>query len=222
MVAADKQKLIQILTNTFNEGELRTLAFDLNINLEELSGESKTSKVYEIVEFADRRSRLEDLAAYVKKLRPNQELVLDNNAVTNTNIGNVGIAGNASVGQSIRSNQMAGRNVHTENSQLVVIRQIREQLESLRHSLEICLEVAPEERELRYALDNVRKLQMDVSQVDLLQPKLLLHRLMDNQYILEKARNHKSSSGMFENEVQQARVTNSALVALARSLAKSI
>jgi len=62
--------LRQVLTERYNLSELHTLCFDLGIDYEEIGGGGKTEKVVELVAFAQRHNRLDDIAAYVRHTRP--------------------------------------------------------------------------------------------------------------------------------------------------------
>lgn len=62
--------LRQVLTERYNLSELHTLCFDLGIDYEEIGGSGKTEKVVELVAFAQRHNRLDDIAAYVRHTRP--------------------------------------------------------------------------------------------------------------------------------------------------------
>lgn len=63
-------ELRQILTDTFNLSELRTLCFDMGIEFENLYGEGKADKARELVAFCVRHGRDVDLATRCRELRP--------------------------------------------------------------------------------------------------------------------------------------------------------
>jgi hypothetical protein len=63
-------QLREILTNRFDEGELRTLCFDLGVDYDILPGESKADKARELVAFLERRQRLDELFQVGPRLRP--------------------------------------------------------------------------------------------------------------------------------------------------------
>lgn len=65
------QQLYKAIASTFNLGELRTLAFDLGIDFEDLEGSSKTTKALALVQYAQRHSALDQLIALVQRTRPN-------------------------------------------------------------------------------------------------------------------------------------------------------
>ncbi len=62
--------LRKALTQHFNRGELKTLCFDLNIDYDELAGETKTEKVTALLDYCERHSRLPFLLAYLQQERP--------------------------------------------------------------------------------------------------------------------------------------------------------
>jgi AAA+ ATPase superfamily predicted ATPase len=66
----DSARLRQRLLDYFDESELRNLAFDLNIDYEILAGESKSSKVSELIAYMERHGRVHELVAICRKLRP--------------------------------------------------------------------------------------------------------------------------------------------------------
>lgn len=59
------QNLRFVLSNRFNESELRNLCFDLKIDYEKLSGSNKSDKAREIVLFFERRNDLARLIDYI-------------------------------------------------------------------------------------------------------------------------------------------------------------
>jgi tetratricopeptide (TPR) repeat protein len=63
-------QLRQTLTDRFNEGELRTLCFDLSVDYDSLPGEDKASKARELVAYLQRRDRIRELLETGKRLRP--------------------------------------------------------------------------------------------------------------------------------------------------------
>lgn len=64
------QQLNDALNQYFNLGELRTLAFELNISYEDLAGEGKKQKILSLIEYAKRHKQLSELASYVQSARP--------------------------------------------------------------------------------------------------------------------------------------------------------
>ncbi|MCP4358627.1 MAG: hypothetical protein GY796_11470 [Chloroflexi bacterium] len=70
----DPIHLRQVLTQYYNEGELRTLCFDLTIDYESLGGQGKANNVRALVAYAQNRGRLNEIAAYVRRTRPHVQL----------------------------------------------------------------------------------------------------------------------------------------------------
>jgi signal transduction histidine kinase len=64
-------RLRQILIDYFDEGELRTLCADLQVDYDTLPGEGKDNQARELVSYLDRRSRLAELVKVGKEHRPN-------------------------------------------------------------------------------------------------------------------------------------------------------
>jgi hypothetical protein len=67
---ADKRALVRILAERFNLSELRSLAFDLDVDVDDLGGSSKNEKALELVQWMDRRGRLPELARTIRQVRP--------------------------------------------------------------------------------------------------------------------------------------------------------
>ncbi len=63
-------RLRELLTTRFDEGELRTLCFDLGADYDSLPGEGKSNKARELVARIERYKRLTELVDAGKKLRP--------------------------------------------------------------------------------------------------------------------------------------------------------
>jgi hypothetical protein len=63
--------LRQLLTDYFNETELRNLCFDLDVEYEDLSGPTKADKARELVALLKRCDRISELIKLCSKLRPN-------------------------------------------------------------------------------------------------------------------------------------------------------
>jgi len=66
----DARGLRFMLTELFDLGELRTLAFDLNVDWEDIPGRTKPEKAVELIEYLRRRSRLADLLTAIDRERP--------------------------------------------------------------------------------------------------------------------------------------------------------
>lgn len=62
--------LHEVLAVRFNESELRTLCFDLEIDYDDLPGAAKTDKARELVAYLERRERIHELAQVGRRLRP--------------------------------------------------------------------------------------------------------------------------------------------------------
>jgi DNA-binding NtrC family response regulator len=59
-----------ILETCFDEGELRALCFDLDVDYESLLGEGKANKARELVSFLERRDRVPELVRIGRQMRP--------------------------------------------------------------------------------------------------------------------------------------------------------
>jgi len=62
--------LRKTIDKRFNEGELRTLCFDLGVDYDGLPGQGKVDKARELVSFLERRDRIPELVETGKQLRP--------------------------------------------------------------------------------------------------------------------------------------------------------
>jgi hypothetical protein len=70
----DREYLVQLremLTASFDAGELRTLCFDLGIDYDDLPGEGKGNKVRELITYLERRDRIPELVRICEQQRPN-------------------------------------------------------------------------------------------------------------------------------------------------------
>jgi serine/threonine protein kinase len=63
-------KLRQILTTRFDEGELRTLCFDLGIDYDDLPAEGRANTARELVYYLERHDRISELVTFGERLRP--------------------------------------------------------------------------------------------------------------------------------------------------------
>jgi hypothetical protein len=63
-------RLRELLITRFNEGELRTFCFDLGIDYDDLPGAGKSDKARELVSYCARHTRLADLLAHGRQVRP--------------------------------------------------------------------------------------------------------------------------------------------------------
>lgn len=62
-------RLRRLIASRFNDGELRTLCFDLGVDYEDLPGEGKSDKARELVSFLERRNRIPELVEMGKQQR---------------------------------------------------------------------------------------------------------------------------------------------------------
>jgi nucleoside phosphorylase len=69
----DGPALRRLLIAIFNDGELRDLCFDLGIDYEDLPGQAKGDKARELVAYASRRGRMDELISQARSLRPNAD-----------------------------------------------------------------------------------------------------------------------------------------------------
>src|SRR5579859_1506344 len=65
-----QSQLRHLLGLCFSLDEIRTLAFDIGVDFDELSGESKTAKIRELILFSERRNILDALIAAAAGARP--------------------------------------------------------------------------------------------------------------------------------------------------------
>ena len=63
-------QLRQLLADRFNDGEIRTLCFDLGVDYDDLPGSGKADKARELVDYMDRHERLADLVRDGRQARP--------------------------------------------------------------------------------------------------------------------------------------------------------
>ena len=70
----DHVHLREVLTEHFDEGELRQLCFDLSVDYDILSGSNKAEKVTALVSYMQRRNRVDELANYVREKRKHVQL----------------------------------------------------------------------------------------------------------------------------------------------------
>jgi len=194
------EKLIEVLDNSFNEGELRTLAYDLNIHHDYFPSVSKSRRVREIVAFTDRRGRLDDLIAYVRDLRPDAfQSTPAIQSSTDFNIGKVGINGSVSIGSSIHTNNINIDNTKVALSSSEDRERINELLTKLQKIIKRSSQDSIEERELLYALENIKTIEKEINSPKP-RPNLLLHQLKDTDRILETVATRPKTRGrLFEN-----------------------
>ena len=60
----------------FDDGELRTMCFDLGVNYDDLDGEAISEKARELVLYLNRVGRCDELIQYCQEKRPNAKLML--------------------------------------------------------------------------------------------------------------------------------------------------
>ena len=65
-----RSRLRQVLAERFDEGELRTLCFDLGIEYDDLPGKGRADKARELVAYLERRDRIPDLIEIGERIRP--------------------------------------------------------------------------------------------------------------------------------------------------------
>jgi hypothetical protein len=65
-----RTQLRQLLSRHFDESELQTLCFDLGVDYDNLPGDGKAEKARELIEYLERRGRIQELIDVGKKLRP--------------------------------------------------------------------------------------------------------------------------------------------------------
>jgi hypothetical protein len=68
-IQVDRAKLLNAMTNAFNEGELRTLCFELDLDYEDLPPGGKSDKARELILYCQRHNRLDDLLSLCQQKR---------------------------------------------------------------------------------------------------------------------------------------------------------
>jgi hypothetical protein len=66
--------LYGVLVSSFSDSELKELAFDLGLDIEQLGGKAKSERALELIGYFERRGDLAKLQAAVQKVRPNATL----------------------------------------------------------------------------------------------------------------------------------------------------
>jgi Effector-associated domain 7 len=69
-----RTELFSVLNTYFDDQELRTLCFKLNVQYDDLPGEGEVAKARELVVWAERNSRLAEVEAEVRRERPNLDM----------------------------------------------------------------------------------------------------------------------------------------------------
>ncbi len=68
-ISRHRTQLRQILVDRFDEGELRTLCFELDVKYEDLPVWGRANKVTALIEYLERRERLADLVKVGRRMR---------------------------------------------------------------------------------------------------------------------------------------------------------
>ncbi|MFN8474613.1 MAG: CHAT domain-containing protein [Anaerolineae bacterium] len=66
----DPVSLRQAMTDRMSTDEVEALCFDLGIDVDNLGGDTKSAKIRELIQYMQRRGRLDDLTAQLAKQRP--------------------------------------------------------------------------------------------------------------------------------------------------------
>ena len=66
----DRVRLRQVLSDGFNLEELRTLAFDLGVDYDDLAGGGKSAKIIELITYFERRGKYGELVQAARVARP--------------------------------------------------------------------------------------------------------------------------------------------------------
>lgn len=72
--AYNSTQIYELLVNRFNEEELRTLCFYIDVKFSDLAGEGLSGKARELVLFNSRRGKLQALISKIKQIRPDISL----------------------------------------------------------------------------------------------------------------------------------------------------
>lgn len=107
----------QQLTEAFDEGELRTLCFDLDLDYESLPGEGKANKARELVAWARRSGQLDALVGQARLTRPHLVWPSPRSRATGTLIV-VNLAHPLTLAHVERIEQLAGLRVREERGQM--------------------------------------------------------------------------------------------------------
>jgi len=88
---ANAAALRQLLVTLFNESELRDLCFDMHIDYESLAGQAKGDRARELVAYARRHNRTDELVAHCRRLRPhadwqNVELAIRSDGISDVSV----------------------------------------------------------------------------------------------------------------------------------------
>ncbi len=69
-ISINQSKFVRLIDSHFNKSELASLCFDLEIDIENLPGETKWDKARELISFMQRQKRLEKLILKCQEIRP--------------------------------------------------------------------------------------------------------------------------------------------------------
>lgn len=78
----DFRALRRSMVESFSLAELRLVCSDLDIEYENVPGDTRETKVNELIEYVRRRGRVQDLVAVVQEARPNLKLTYSAQMVT--------------------------------------------------------------------------------------------------------------------------------------------
>ncbi|MCP4426510.1 MAG: response regulator [Chloroflexi bacterium] len=65
-----KHKIRHLLVDHFDIGELKALAFDLDIDFENISGQNKNERIIELILYCERNQCLQELLSLCREIRP--------------------------------------------------------------------------------------------------------------------------------------------------------
>ena len=71
-------KLAIIIKTYFDDNEIRDICFQLGVDYEDLPGQGKGAKARDLVQFMERRDRLDELVRKVRQVRPHIEINIGN------------------------------------------------------------------------------------------------------------------------------------------------
>lgn len=71
-------KLAIIISTYFDDNEIQDICFQLDVDYEDLAGQTKSAKVRNLIQHMERRNRLDELIIKVQQLRPNIEINIGN------------------------------------------------------------------------------------------------------------------------------------------------
>lgn len=66
--------LRRLLIGRLDDGELRTLCFDLDVDYDMLGGEGKANKARELISFLNRQGKVSQLVGWLREHRPDIEI----------------------------------------------------------------------------------------------------------------------------------------------------